>query len=126
MIILIAWCLAMLSQTQTHCAQPLQRSTATYADPYFSPFSFPESLLYRMVLASGQNCVQSLQLVAAQISTLISATRYMTPLSELDFRRGCSGFRLLRLLCSLTHFVPAVLLRVFPPGLDHRHVLVNQ
>src|SRR5574338_1585511 len=30
-----------------------------------------------MVLASGQYCVQSLQLFAAQISTLISATRYM-------------------------------------------------
>src|SRR5213592_3085433 len=76
-VIVIAWCLAILSQTHTHCAQPLHRSTATYADPYLRPFSLPALSSYRMVLASGQYCVHSLQLVAAQISTLMSATRYM-------------------------------------------------
>src|SRR3990167_8564663 len=96
MIILMALFLAMLSQTHTHCAQPLQRSTATYAEPYLKPLSFPISSLYWMVLASGQYCVQSLQLFAAQISTLISATRYMeTPyVSLLGTGRGCGDRRI--------------------------------
>src|SRR5207249_7107049 len=78
----------MLSQTHTHCAQPLHRSTATYADPYLRPFSLPALSSYRMVLASGQYCVHSLQLVAAQISTLMSATRYMQ-VSSSSVSVGC-------------------------------------
>src|SRR5215468_2871210 len=90
MIILIALFLAMLSQTHTHCAQPLHRSTATYAVPYLNPLSFPISSLYRIVLASGQYCVQSLQLLEAQISTLMSATRYMVLLYALAAATGSS------------------------------------
>ena len=41
---------------------------------YLKPLSFPILSLYRMVLVSGQYCVHSLQLFAAQISILISAT----------------------------------------------------
>src|SRR5574341_62474 len=86
MIILMALFLAMLSHTHTHCAQPLHRSTATYADPYLNPLSFPISSLYRIVLASGQYCVHSLQLFEAQISTLISATRYIgTPSASTNY-----------------------------------------
>src|SRR5215467_14719450 len=91
MIILIALFFAMLSQTHTHCAQPLHRSTATYADPYLNPLSLPISSLYRIVLASGQYCVQSLQLLEAQISTLISATRYMVLLYALAAAAGSSA-----------------------------------
>src|SRR5712671_1704825 len=69
--ILIAWCLAMLSQTQTHCIHPLHRSTETKA--VFL------SLSYWIVFASGQNCVQRVHFVFPQISVSMFATRYMQP-----------------------------------------------
>src|SRR2546427_2923348 len=53
-VIVIAWCLAILSQTHTHCAQPLQRSTATYAEPYLRPFSFPDRKSTRLNSSHSQ------------------------------------------------------------------------
>src|SRR5579885_1147318 len=73
-----------------------------------------------MVFASGQYCVQSLQLVCAQMSTLMSATRYIgSPfLQDYALAAAAASARLVALLTSsqplsAANFQPAAITAMF-------------